>query len=572
MHSNPELGETFRWLSACWLTGCGGEFQPVLPSSAHNRLVMVRKLLGVVLAKYERLETITPRQAQAAFRSLYFNARGECTVKTQTLRLMLLAAHDLYRFRAYLPTGFLVDPFPPDFVRNVVAKGKRSDPWTAPPEPVCLELIRQAIRMLGTPADEVIRLRRKYVRECESGKRVKQRRQKVRNIAERTLRGERFSRLPGEDEPWTALNAERPVDIKRLVAAVEGACATVLLFLSGPRVSEIQRARAGCLHYLLHSNGIKYPYYFAHRSKQRASREDAGLRYRIDSKNRGWILGPAGVRALEVLERLSCDVRKISGIDSYWASVRCSGLWTCTHRTTVSAASPGALNERLNLFASVIGLAERTGWQGRLHSHMGRKACARFIAKRDRKALADLAVQFGHLSAYMTDSGYARPDAEYRRLIDEELAAEMQGVAVELAGLDVHHTFSNMREPEVTALRDRAATFVGQMRSMVDVRRLLGQGVRLVPCDWGMCVYREQTSACGGNRFGPSSERRSPVVCRKCINFLATEKHRAYWQRRIEDCQRTLRLRGIPEQVRRLVQIRMAEAEEVVSSISGQGT
>jgi hypothetical protein len=203
---------------------------------------------------------------------------------------------------------------------------------------------------------------------------------------------------------------------------------------------------------------------------------------------------------------------------------------------------------------------------------MGRKACARFIAKRDRTALADLALQFGHLSAYVTDVAYARPDAEYRRLIDEELAAEMQDVAVELAGLDVGRTFSNMAAPDLTALRGRVANFVGELRSTVDVRRLLGQGVRLVPCDWGMCVYREETSACGGNQFGPSAERRSPVVCPKCINFVATEKHRPYWRRRVEDCQHVLALRAIPEQVRRLVELRMAEAKEILSSISRQIT
>jgi hypothetical protein len=129
-----------------------------------------------------------------------------------------------------------------------------------------------------------------------------------------------------------------------------------------------------------------------------------------------------------------------------------------------------------------------------------------------------------------------------------------------------------MGAPELTELRERATRFVGEMRSVQDVRRLLGRGVRLVPCDWGMCVYREMTSACSGNRFGPSSERRSPVVCRNCINFVATEKHRPYWQRRIDDCQRVLKLRGMPEQVRRLVETRMAEAQEVVASISKQAS
>jgi hypothetical protein len=565
------LGETLRWLMACWLTGCGGQFVPVAPATAKQRIQIVRKFLLALVAKDGSLDATTPRQAQQVIQRFYFSSSGECTATDRTLRAMFRLAHDLYRLRAYLPTGFSVDPFPPGFVRKMHAHGKRSDPWVAPPEPVCLELIRQAIRLLGTPADDLIRLRRKYILASESAKRRRLRRDVVGAIAARSLHGERFATLPGEDHAWTALSAEYPLTIKHLIGGLEGACALVLLFLSGPRMSEIRQARPGCLRYLRHSNGIEYPYYFAHRSKQMASSKE-GIRSRIGPKSRGWILGPAGVRALEVLEQLSCNVRRLSGVDSFWATIRSRGLWTCTERTTVSVISSDRLNLRLNVFASMIGLADRTGWRGRLHSHMGRKACARFIAKRDRTALADLALQFGHLSAYVTDSTYARPDAEYQRLIDQELAAEMRETAVELAGLDLQSTFSNMGSTRVAALRDRLANFVGELYSTADVRRLLGQGVRLVPCDWGMCVYREETSACGGNQFGPSAERRSPVVCRTCINFVATEKHRPYWRRRIEDCQRVLALRDIPEQVRRLVQLRMAEAKEVLSSISREAT
>jgi hypothetical protein len=298
----------------------------------------VRKFLRTLLAKHRFLEAITPRQAQEVLRGLYFNGEGHCTASAQTLRLMLYSAHDLYRLRAYLSTGFSVDPFPPGFAHKMLPYGKRSDPWIAPPEPVCLELIRQAIRLLGKPANDVIRLRRKYILACESAKK-RRRRQTVRKIASRALRGEQFATLPGEDQPWTTSSVDRASAIKHLVAVIEGACATVLLFLSGPRVSEIQRARSGCLRYLRHSNGIEYPYYFARRSKKKISRK-ADVPDRIDRQGRGWILGPAGVRALEVLEQLSRDVRRISGVDSYWAAIQCSALWSCTDRTTVTAAAP----------------------------------------------------------------------------------------------------------------------------------------------------------------------------------------------------------------------------------------
>ena len=56
----------------------------------------------------------------------------------------------------------------------------------------------------------------------------------------------------------------------------------------------------------------------------------------------------------------------------------------------------------------------------------------------------------------------------------------------------------------------------------------------------------------------------------RLIRTVATEKHRPYWRRRIEDGERVLALRDIPDQVRRLMEMRMCEAKEVISSISGE--
>lgn len=82
-----------------------------------------------------------------------------------------------------------------------------------------------------------------------------------------------------------------------------------------------------------------------------------------------------------------------------------------------------------------------------------------------------------------------------------------------------------------------------------------------------MCIYRQETSLCEGTRDGPSAERRSPNVCRKCLNFVATAKHLPFWRRRVGDCQRVLSHRGLPEQTKVLVELRLAEAQDVVTKI-----
>jgi hypothetical protein len=532
---------------------------------------MARRILIRLLPEHDNLETITPRTVQAVVHQMYLEEDGSCGVTTHTLRLCLEVIHDLYRLRHFLPSGFSIDPVPQNYIAQVMPRGRRTVPYNAPPEPVCLELIRQAIRLMGAPAEDVIRIRDKYIEACERAKRMRYGEAKVVRLGAVSLKGERFSTVPGEQQPWTNLDPEDPQVIRKLLFVIEGACAAALFFLSGPRISEVRRAGVGTLQYVRHSNGIRYPYFFAERSKQGTPDRPpfAGGQHRAARPGRGWILGPAGVQALSVLHKLSRWPRMVSGLNNYWLTVWGTWLWNSAHmkKPMISVILPDFLNVRLNAFADHAQLAQRTGWSGRLHSHLGRKACARFIAKRDRTALADLAVQFGHLNAYVTDSCYAQPDSEYRRLLEDELAHEMAGVAKDLAALNISRTYSPMSCDELGEIKGRMTRWVGDLRSVREVRQLLGAGVRLVPCDWGMCVYRQQTSACRGSQYGPS-ERRSPAVCQKCLNFVATTKHRPFWQRRVDDCRRTLAHRGLPEQTAQLVKLRLVEAREVLTSIA----
>jgi hypothetical protein len=56
-------------------------------------------------------------------------------------------------------------------------------------------------------------------------------------------------------------------------------------------------------------------------------------------------------------------------------------------------------------------------------------------------------------------------------------------------------------------------------------------------------------------------------VCRKCLNFVASAKHLPFWRRRAADCERVLSHRGLPEQTKILVELRLAEAQDVVKRI-----
>lgn len=159
-----------RWLCACWLSGCGGEFQPITFITTRCRLRTTRRILAQLLAPDRSLETVTPRRVQQTVLGQLVDERGQ-RLKAQTVYQTVHTVRDLFRLRAYLPSGLAFDPFPPAFVKTVCGGAMRSQPWTAPPEPVCLELVREAIRLLGRPADDVVRLRDRYILACESAKR-----------------------------------------------------------------------------------------------------------------------------------------------------------------------------------------------------------------------------------------------------------------------------------------------------------------------------------------------------------------------------------------------------------------
>jgi hypothetical protein len=276
-HAHPSLAPTYKWIAACWLTGCGDEVARYGMATVRGRLYAVRQAFHSFKADADSLPTLTPRQVQNAVRTLHRTADRSSAPSKQTVHLVLDAVQDMYRLRRFLPSALSCDPFPPAFVRSALADTRPPERWSAPPEPVCLELIRQAIRMIGTPADEIIRLRERYVLACEAAKRLHGRSiKRIIRQARAALSGERFSTLPGEAQPWTHLPAASPVSLKQLVAALEGACALVLLFLSGPRVSELRRASLGCVRHIVHANGIAYPYFIAQRSKRGGRRARSG--------------------------------------------------------------------------------------------------------------------------------------------------------------------------------------------------------------------------------------------------------------------------------------------------------
>src|ERR1700719_2159102 len=120
-HTHLSLADTYKWLAACWLTGCGGEVRAYTLLPVRDRLYAVRHVLHSLQADAGSLPTLTPRQLQDAVRKRLNIGRGSA-LSVKRLRVTLQAVADLYRLRRILPIALARDPFPPDFVRSVLAR------------------------------------------------------------------------------------------------------------------------------------------------------------------------------------------------------------------------------------------------------------------------------------------------------------------------------------------------------------------------------------------------------------------------------------------------------------------
>lgn len=555
--------DVLKKIAACFLLGLGGI--SYAPSTSKTQIIWVRNFLLHLNAEgHYRLSTITARQIQSAFNRYHKNGMSGELNTAATVKQRMGIVSKIYRLGRYIDDGLIEDPFPEKYRKRISVGLKLSLKWEAPPEPVCLMLLRESISFVELMAEDIIRIFIKYTVGVDAAlggtSYVKK---KVSIAARKFISDESFSNSEAANKFIIGLNATKPQDIAFLLRHLLSACFVIISYTSGARVSEVRRAGMGSIKRVEHIEGREYPYYFAPRSKKRFDAYQNASNGGED-EDHPWILSPAAEGAFKILERVSEPARLKSGHNNLWLVTTGNALWPFSPTKGYVVVSGSTINKRLNDFGIFIGLESKTGWSGKLHSHMGRKHFARFVAKRDRTALGDLAVQYSHTSAFSVDISYASPDSEFRRLVREELNVEMESIASELAGLSPDDIYLS---PGAKIGGRSVGKFVGQFRTSKEVKILLARGTTLVPCQWGVCMYRQETSACKGSRLEPNPAVKSPVVCKGCANFFATPKHYLWWENYKQDSVRLLRQSNISLQAKLILESRLAEAEEVLSDI-----
>lgn len=439
--------------------------------------------------------------------------------------------HLLYLQREKVP-----DPLP---VRIVDAEKLRDlrnrsrDPHVGPatPDDVAIPLVSAAIRLIGTPAEDILDLQDR--------------------LASGRLAPHRFAILDGEEAPWHTAVADSATKVNFLIDRLYDACFVVIAYLIGARVSEILGLQAGCVEAAPSADGGETFDYVRGRIYKTAA-SPLGEVHR-------WIAPAPVVRAIAVLERLSEPLRHETGREDLWLRRPVNRL----HQIGICRST--VLNNHLNSsFAAFIDLQSPDGRSWHLTTHQGRKTFARFVGRRDRTGLHALAAHFGHVTRVMTDAAYVGVDFHLADLIDAEVLAETRDALEDV----LTATKLGGKAGRAIALHSRFRGRVrdGDVREYVDFI-LRESDMRLGVCDWGYCVYRRETSACLSGEKGPNPVLRTQGACATCANFAVTAKHRPIWAARRERNLALLSHRDLDDESRALAVTRVGECDRILDDL-----
>jgi integrase len=464
----------------------------------------------------------------------------------------------LYRFRDKLDDALPVDPCPGQTAGELagVCRGRiHHGPHT--PDSIALPLIQGAIDFLASSAFDTLRARELYATAITGAQRRGRSEVACNCTAVRALRK---VTIPTPRGPQNKLSAR---DLSELVDMLYGACFVVISYLVGPRVSEIMHLKAGCL-----------------RSRVRDSSAASelvmmvGTIFKKEADYHGrpheWVVPPAAIHAISVLEALSAPHRSKTGRGELW--LRVYGDWRSRGATEWRHSSQGPFHiptstcfvYLLNRFARWIGLPDHDGKAWHLTTHQGRRTFAHFAALRDRSALFALAQHFGHRDYATTERGYVGNDYALDREIHGEILEQSVSAWEHMLSVP---TLGGRAGSEILAKRPQFQGIRMKADLKTYARMLVEAGLVLGVCDYGYCVYREEYSACRGNATGPNPINREPSTCTHCKNFVVSIQHRPYWLEQSRRCERLLNEPALPTQTLKILRDRLEEARAMLRSI-----
>ena len=268
---------------------------------------------------YERLNQLT-RRGQREF------MRGRRRRKGRGKNAKPLQPNTLAYYQNLLQTLFLQgsrypqlaieEPAPQDAIIVSTRNGEIT-PFPRTPEAVATVLIGGAIRLLGSPAQDIIEARDQLFELYREAHNRRGRGWNAEYVRQR-LKDNPLAWRRSRNESWYAEMQDEVLEVPELTKRLCDAAFVVLCYLVGMRVSEILGLEAGCI------------------TKRPSLAGDEtftfviGKIYKTAPTAKGqaheWIAPPIVERAIDVLEQISRPLRERSGKRSLWLTCRKNGI------------------------------------------------------------------------------------------------------------------------------------------------------------------------------------------------------------------------------------------------------
>lgn len=524
--------------------------RPRGPSTAVNHWMHLRLLIRWMytngIKKFSELDA----SSMSDFLEMIASGMYRASKKKPTRMFVAKCAHTcqcLYVFRHKMRDGMTDDCLKGGAPVEYINSGVEVVGWKPVPDELAIKLISGALRLIYEPADDILRMRRKYGAVMDRYAGLTKRRRYKKAI--RALADESFSTISGESRPWRE-GSVKVQDLAMLTRRIVEASFVVVTYLVGTRVSEVVGMGPGSVTRRRHSDGEYVSYINGELGKS-------------GHKRHRWVATDAVRRAIYVVAKITEPYRKKARIQNYWITMPGNGFWPHSmSRKNVCSINSSEMCKRLDILAKFLGANEYQGKQWHYVTHHGRKTFASFVTRRNKRSLGALMQQYGHISDLITDKFYAGRDYDLEQLVDEEQRRDLRACLEDLLQADAFAGRSASTFRDRSALRFRGKTVV-----LAEVDRMIAAGVMLGGCHWGYCVYRPDTSACKGSVKGPNPVNRTPSVCKNCVNFVATEKHASFWEGRKGINLKILHQPGVPSQTRAVLKARIQECDEILAEL-----
>ena len=431
--------------------------------------------------------------------------------------------------------------------QRVVTKLANDKRWLPLPDEIAVPLLKDCITWIRGPANEFLSV----IDFCQAkksssvGLTIDERKKSDFRLIKRNCDYQKMAQLAEflhlpRDTTWGRI-------LRMGRRETTAACCFVLLFFTGIRVSELLALRRGCIQELPHADGEMFPYLVGLISKNGVRRHQ-------------WVAYELIAEVVVILERINAPIYALNGDDRLLAAPPAGSV--LMHKgMRFSRKQVRDINDLLKEFASA---GRRTvSIASRVHSHQGRETFAQFVGYRDKTGLDALASHYAHAHKRVTDTSYLGNDVDLSVMLAEK---DRQDLARSLEDI-LSTTNIAGGAGGVIGQRFRTVGFRGKEMLQATVDRLIKQGVRLAPCNWGYCLYRAELSACRGDSEGPNEINRSPSVCKSCSNFCVTDKHADWWQIRLERSEKVLEAGSVPTMTRELIGTRIQECNDILGKI-----